>query len=54
LVVVLLVLYKLPVLVRGQFLLLVLLGKELVALMVGVLLQVLVLVGERPLLPVHG
>jgi hypothetical protein len=40
------------VLVRGQLLLLDLVGKELVVLLLGLLLQLLVLVGDRPLLPV--
>jgi hypothetical protein len=51
-VVLLLAMYQLPVLARGQLLLSVLVGKGLVVPLLGVLSQMLVLVGDRPMLPV--
>jgi hypothetical protein len=52
LVVVLFVLYRQPMLARGKLVLLVLVGKEMVVLLLGVLSQLLVLVGDRSLPPV--
>jgi hypothetical protein len=52
LVVVLLVWQQMSMIIRGKLLLMVLVGKEHVVLLFGLLSQMLVLVGDRPLPPV--